>query len=304
LDVFGPWSVVTRRTKGGAANSKRWAVLFTCLSTRGVHIEVIEELSSSSFINAFKRFVAIRGPVKIVRSDRGTNFVGATENLGIDSVKVEDHPVKDFLYDNGVVWIFNPPHASHMGGVCERMIGVTRRILDGMLLEMPGKALTHEVLTTFLAEVSAIINSRPLVGVSSDPEDPYHLSPSLLLTQKPDVLVPAELSFDKRDSYKAQWKKVQYLADVFWSKWKKQYLQTLQERRKWQTSNKNLCVGDVVLLKDELQNRIYWPMGLVTRTFPGSDGKVRKIEVRIIRDGKPTEYVRPVTQVVLLISDT
>ncbi|XP_061170421.1 uncharacterized protein LOC133179742 [Saccostrea echinata] len=304
LDVFGPWSVVTRRTKGGAANSKRWAVLFTCLSTRGVHIEVIEELSSSSFINAFKRFMAIRGPVKIVRSDRGTNFVGATDDLCIDTVKVEDHPVMDFLYDSGVVWIFNPPHASHMGGVWERLIGVTRRILDAMLLGTPGKALTHEVLTTFLAEVSAIINSRPLVGVSSDPEDPYHLSPSLLLTQKPDVLVPAGLSFDEKDSYKVQWKKVQYLADVFWSKWKKQYLQTLQERRKWQTNNKDLRVGDVVLLKDELQNRIYWPMGLVTRTFPGSDGRVRKIEVRTIRDGKPTEYVRPVNQVVLLISET
>jgi hypothetical protein len=190
-----------------------------------------------------------------------------------------------------------------MGGVWEQMIGVTRRILDVMLLEMPGKALTHEVLTSFLAKVSAIINSRPLVGVSSDPEDPYNLSPSLLLTQKPDVLVPPELSFDKRDSYKAQWKKVQYLADVFWSKWMKQYLQTLQERRKWQTSNKNLCFGDCRSF-DELQNRIYWPMGLMTRTFPGSDGKVQKIEVRIIRDGKPTEYVRPVTQVVLLISES
>ena len=76
LDVFGPWSITTRRTRGGQANSKRWAVLFTCLCIRAIHIEVIEELSSSAFINALCIFVAIRGKVKQFRSDRGTNFVG------------------------------------------------------------------------------------------------------------------------------------------------------------------------------------------------------------------------------------
>lgn len=74
LDVFGPWEVTARRTRGGQANSKRWAVLFTCMCTRAVHIEVIEEMSFSSFINALRRFFAIRGPAKQLRSDRGTNF--------------------------------------------------------------------------------------------------------------------------------------------------------------------------------------------------------------------------------------
>lgn len=76
------------------ANSKRWGILFTCLVCRGVHVEVVEEMTSSSFINAFKRSVAIRGNVKQVRSDRGTNFVGATDSLMIDAVNVEDGPVK------------------------------------------------------------------------------------------------------------------------------------------------------------------------------------------------------------------
>jgi len=89
VDVFGPWSVVYRRTRGGSANSKRWAVLFTCLTTRAVHIEVVEEMSSSAFINALRRFVAIRGKVSVFRSDRGTNFVGAIDNLHIDTINVE-----------------------------------------------------------------------------------------------------------------------------------------------------------------------------------------------------------------------
>lgn len=114
VDTFGPWQVVTRRTRGGQANSKRWAILFTCLATRAIHIEVIEELSSSSFINALRRLIAIRGNMKEFRSDRGTNFIGATDILKVDTVTVEDGQVKNFLYDNGTVWIFNPPHSSHM----------------------------------------------------------------------------------------------------------------------------------------------------------------------------------------------
>ncbi len=81
LDVFGPWVVTSCRTRGGQASSKRWAVLFTCMSTRAIHIEVIESMDSSSFINALRRFFAIRGPAKQLRSDCGTNFVGACKEL-------------------------------------------------------------------------------------------------------------------------------------------------------------------------------------------------------------------------------
>lgn len=90
LDVFGPWNIVARRTRGGCAQSKRWAVLFSCLTTRAAHIELIAEMSSSAFINALRRFISIRGEVKLYRSDRGTNFVGATEDLGIQAINVED----------------------------------------------------------------------------------------------------------------------------------------------------------------------------------------------------------------------
>lgn len=93
LDVFGPWPVVTRRTRGGSAQSKRWAVLFSCLTTRAVHIEVIEDMSSSCFINALRRFVALRGPVKLFRSDKGTNFIGAVNDLNVNAVNVEEKMV-------------------------------------------------------------------------------------------------------------------------------------------------------------------------------------------------------------------
>lgn len=303
LDTFGPWEVVTRKTRGGAANAKRWAILFTCMVSRGIHFEVVEEMTSSSFINAFKRFVAIRGKVKQIRSDRGTNFVGATDVLCINAVNVEDGPVKEYLYKSGVIWLFNPPYSSHFGGVWERLIGVTRRVLDSMLLEIPPGSLTHEILTTFLAEASAIVNSRPLVPVSTDPEDPLPLSPSLILTHKPDNTVDC-LPTDSKDLLRSQWRRVQHLADTFWKRWRTQYLQTLQNYRKWKQKKRNLVIGDVILLKDNSVTRNSWPLGRVVRVFPSADGQVRKEEICVVyRDRQSATFVRPVTELVVLIQN-
>lgn len=182
-DVFGPWTISTRKTRGGEVNSKRWALMITCLVIRAVHIEVLEEMTSSCFINALRRFCAVRGEVKLIRSDCGTNFVGSVKDLNATVISTEDRPIKEYLSENGINWIFNPPHSSHMGGVWERMIGVARRILDSLLFDV--KRLTHEVLTTLMAEVMSVMNSRPLVPVSPDPELPMPLTPATLLTMKP-----------------------------------------------------------------------------------------------------------------------
>ena len=300
VDTFGPWDIVTSRTRGGQANSKRWALMFTCLTTRAVHIELIESLSSSSFINAFRRFTAIRGEVKVIRSDQGTNFVGATDDLGIKAVKVQNEPPSTYLHSKGVTWIFNPPHSSHMGGVWERMIGITRRILDSMLSDITSKHLTHEVLSTLMAEVSAIINARPLVPVSNDQDCPDILSPSLLLTQKPSSSVHyAFLPVDPR----VQWKYVQSLADTFWKRWRTEFLHTLQQRRKWKTDEPNLKIGDVVLLREKGVNRNSWPLGIVVRVFPSEDRNVRKAEVRVCRGDKSTTFIRPISELILLVSE-
>ena len=302
LDVFGPWSVTARRTRGGQANNKRWAVIFTCMAMRAVHIEVIESMDTSSFVNALRRFFALRGPAKLLRSDCGTNFIGACKELGINSSGRQKEQVERVLADYSCEWQFNPPHASHMGGSWERMIGIARRILNAMLLQLgPGK-LTHEVLTTLMAEVTAIINTRPLCPVSSDPDHPSILTPATLLTQKVGMPSVPPGEFDDKDLLRCQWRRVQRLADMFWKRWKQEYISNLQTRSKWTTEKPNLQEGDVVLLKDSQAKRNDWPMGLITKTFPSEDSKVRKIEVKIIRSGEQKLFLRPVTEVVLLLA--
>ncbi|XP_025754388.1 uncharacterized protein LOC106097728 isoform X2 [Oreochromis niloticus] len=302
LDVFGPWPVTVRKTRGGQADAKRWAVIFTCMSTRAIHIEVIESMDTSSFINALRRFFAIRGAVKLLRSDCGTNFVSACKELQIDKQGCYNSKLNSFLEDSGCKWLFNPPHASHMAGSWERMIGVTRKILDAMLLEHRNAKLTHEILVTLMAEVTAIVNARPLTAVSADPDNPVILTPAMLLTQKVATPSIPPGQFGNSDLFKAQWRRVQYLADVFWRRWKKEYISGLQDRRKWKTVKPNLQTGDVVLLRETLEHRNNWPLGLITKTFPSEDGLVRKIEVKIFRKGEHRCYIRPISEVVLLVS--
>lgn len=115
--------------------------MFTCLSSIASHIELVEDMSSSAFINPLRRLISIRGKVVEFRSDRGTNFVGSTDALGIDALNVEDQTIKKFLNKNGCCWIFNTPYSSHMGGVWERVIRLARRILDAILLKQAKRNL-------------------------------------------------------------------------------------------------------------------------------------------------------------------
>ncbi|XDV22790.1 hypothetical protein PO909_027607 [Leuciscus waleckii] len=301
LDVFGPFSVSARRTRGGHAESKRWAILFTCMSTRAVHIELKESLDTSSCINALRRFFAIRGPVKQFRSDCGTNFVAASKELGFSKLMKEPE-MQEYLTNCSCSWEFNPPHASHMGGAWERLIGVVRRILDSMLMQYASRPLSHEVLCTFMAEISAIINARPLVPISSDPDSPLILTPAMLLTQKIGA-PPSPGNFSGSDMFRQQWKQVQSLADNFWYRWRREYLPTLQSRRKWNSTQPDIQEGDLVLLKDNQSPRNKWPMALVSQVFPSTDGRVRKVQLKVTKNGsgKEVKYLRPITEVVLLL---
>ncbi|TWW74375.1 hypothetical protein D4764_14G0003760 [Takifugu flavidus] len=170
----------------------------------------------------------------ICKKLRGKREVQKMSELPADrelQVNTDDPEIKSYLQDQGCTWTFNAPHSSHMGGAWERLIGVSRRILDGLLIKDGHTRLTHEVLSTLMAEVMAIMNAQPLVPISYDAEIPEMLSPATLLTQKAS-LTPAPLGDFKLDHLcKVQWRQVQSLADSFWKRWRVEYLATLQPRR-------------------------------------------------------------------------
>lgn len=304
FDVFGPWVVTTRKTRGGAINSKRWGLIFTCLSSRAIHIEVLESMDTSAFICALRRFFAIRGPAKLLRCDCGTNFVGAKSELESALKEMKDKErVRKYVTEHGCEWIFNPPYASHFGGTWERQIGTVRRVLNAMFAELGPRQLTHELLVTLMAEVSAIVNARPVTVIPTDTDNPQPLSPAMLLTMKTRPWGPLPGDFVPADVYaRRRWRRVQYLADQFWLRWRQEYLHSLQPRSKWTEPKRNLVAGDVVLVKDETAtHRNEWPLGRITEAIMSDNGKVRKAQVLLTREGKKKVFLRPIKELVLLV---
>ena len=122
LDCFGPFQVVI-----GRRSVKRYGLLITCLSTRAVHLEVLDTMDADSFINALIRFFSLRGHPKVIYSDNGTNIVAGERELreGIDNLNSDK--VKTSMIDRGIDWRFSPPSAPSFGGVWERLISSSRR---------------------------------------------------------------------------------------------------------------------------------------------------------------------------------
>ena len=293
IDLFGPFFVSRGRTQ-----MKRYGVIFSCLSMRAVHLEVASSLSTDSFICAFRRFLARRGSVKMVRSDQGSNLVGAKRELARELAHLaEESPeIRTEMLKRNVQWVFNPPHASNFGGAWERMIRSTRKILD---FTLHLQKLTDETLQTFLCEVEFILNSRPLTPVSTDPRDQHPLTPNDILISR-NTEIPAGL-FQKNDLHsKKLWRQAQYLAEQFWVRWRKSYVPLLQERAVGQRSRPNLMVGDVVVLADSSVPRGNWPFGLIKAVKTSSDGLVRSATV--LTGGVMLK--RPVNKMVLVVPAT
>ena len=206
--------------------------------------------------------------------------------------------------------MFNPPSASHFGGVFERQIGTIRKVLSGLLLEQ-GSALTEESLITLMHEVSAIVNCRPLSHVNLSDSSIEPLTPNHLLTQKSRVIISPPGEFVRQDIYlRKRWRQVQYLANVFWNRWRHEYLDTVNRRRKWNGSRRNVAVNDVVLVVDENSARNEWKMGRVVEVFTSDDGLVRSVKIQLAskeldhkgtRMAEPTILKRPVHKLIMLI---
>lgn len=256
-----------------------------------MHIEIID---TSSCINALTRFFAIWGPAKQIRLNCSTDFVAASKQLGL-SQQQPDITVQNLA---GVLIGVQPSSCVPYGTSWERMIGLSRWILDAILLKQ-NIQLTHDVLCKLIMEVAAIINARPLVPVSTDPESPFILSPAMILTQKVRVNPLCGLFTDK-NLLSRQWRQVQALTDRFWRRWRQVCLPTLQTRRKWRESQRDQEEGDIVLLKDNQACNV-WPMAKITAVFPGRDSKVRKVEFRTSDQGSTKMFLRPVSEVVLLL---
>ncbi|XP_023248184.1 uncharacterized protein LOC111643990 [Copidosoma floridanum] len=173
VEYFGPILV-----KIGRSRVKRWGVLFTCLATRAVHLEIACSLATSSMIMALQRMAARRGCPAVIYSDNGTNFRGACTELQTEVARLDRQRQKEYALKNGIRWVFNPPEAPHMGGSWERLVRSVKVTLHATLKD---KVPSKEVLCTVLAEAEHVVNSRLLTHVSVHPGDGEALTPNYFL---------------------------------------------------------------------------------------------------------------------------
>ena len=211
LDYFGPFFCKVRRQR-----FKRYGCVFVCLATRAIHIECVNSLETNAFLCAFSRFIARRGKPEKVFSDNATNIRGAQEELR-NMVTSLNGPADSYAQSKGFTWHFHPPLGSHHGGHYERLIRSIRETLLGLTTQ---QEMTEDNLTTFFCEIEKILNDRPLTQISNDPNDQTPLTPSLILLLRGNASKPI---LESENDPKIYHRQAQYLADIFWKRWLKEY---------------------------------------------------------------------------------
>ena len=246
---------------------------------------------------ALRRFISNRGFPKEIWSDNGTNFPGADREICFAIGQWSPDPLNKCLLKDEIhcslcplfQWNFQPPSASHMNEVWERMIRSVRKTMKAILGNQHA-LIGLETLRTVFAEGVTILNSRPLTPNSDDPNDQESLTPNHLLLQRKTLALPPGLFVQEDLHRRKQWRIAQFLADCFWKRWIKEYIPTLQQRQKWVRYKRDLRTNHLVLVIHENMPRGKWPLGRIVKTFPGND-KVKT---------KNSTLIRPITKLVLL----
>lgn len=273
-DLFGPIIVCVGRRR-----EKRWGVLFTCLTTRAIYMEIVNALSAEAVMMAMDSLAARRGPPRQYTTDCGTNFVAAA---------------KRYRDPNGLrpEWKFNAPQTPHTGGAWERMIGITKRVLERMEME---KTPTEQRLRWFLCRAELLINSRPLTDVPQDSEAEAAITPN-------DILIGSS------SGMKTTWDEghedlTAFLSERdedihrFWSRWTKEYLPTIAARSKWRQKVEPVAVGDVVYLCDS-DYRYGWRKARVEEVM--IDKEAQQVRQVVLRTADGTRYRKRVSGVAVI----
>lgn len=304
VDYFGPIKV-KRYTGRCKTIDTGYGAVFICMTTRMIHIECVSDLTSEKFLWALQRLVAIYSMPAKMFSDNAKTFKGAANELRRIREVWMDARTEDFLNSKGVQWQFITPRAPFQGGIWEAAVKSTKSHMDRVLRR---QVLTFEQYQTMFAKIASVLNSRPLVPLNDDQDEINYLTPAHAVRGE-RIVQP--LNYDLTEIPIERVKQGAVLDKIqqdFWSSFAKDYLSTLQTRYKWKSKEQNLCIGDIVLLKEDNQPPGVWPMARVVAVFPGADDIVRNVRVRVnnalSKDSqsavRSTEYNRAVRSLVRL----
>ena len=287
-DYFGPYNVKIGRNK----TRKHYGVIFTCLNTRAVHLELAVDLSTMEFIQVLRRFFSIRGYPAVLLSDNGSQMVGAERELREMVEDLDSDKLRDFCAERSINWLFTAPAAPHQNGCAEALVKSCKRALK--------KAIGEQVLSPFelytcLLEVGNLVNQRPIGRVPNDPDDGKYLCPNDMLLGRATPEVP-QGPFQDTKNPRRRVEFVQKIVESFWKRWSRDVLPALVIRKAWHTERRNVQVDDIIVMADNNAIRGKWTIGRVIEVYPGTDGRVRNVKVKT----PAGEYSRPVTKIAVI----
>ena len=280
LDMMGPFNV---KFHGSRAIHKVWAIVFACMSTRSVHVELVHKSDADSLLQAISCFSARRPGTKHFVSDNGGNLTKADKVLKQELREYNKSTVQQ-LQKDGIKWDFIPVYAPHRGGCWERIIGMFKRHLKALAFVHPPHVKTLE---TILIQIEAILNRRPLCAVSPEANDYEALTPAHVLSpacvdRSSNIFVsPAAAS---TGDLRSRFLRSQNMVNQFWRAWYRDYLTELHNRQKWRDTKEDLKTGELVLVVDHQMARGHWKMARVLEPVV-TGSHVRKARIRTA-DGK------------------
>ncbi|XP_062704313.1 uncharacterized protein LOC134286676 [Aedes albopictus] len=299
IDLCGPFQM--KYPQRSARPVKCFVVVFVCLVTKAVHLELVADQTSQAFLASLRRFTSRRGRPSLIMCDNGRNFIGANRELAelrklfIDQ-QFQNTVVRETANDN-IEFRFIPARSPNFGGLWESAVKSFKTLLKRTI---GARTLQYDEFQTLLTQIEAILNSRPLTPVSNDPSDYEALTPGHFLIQRPLAAIPEPNLDGLPENRLSAWQTVQHFVQLLWRKWSTQYLSNLHNRTKWTKKRDNVKVGTMVVLKDENQPPLSWLLGRITEVHTGADGNIRVVTVRT-KDGS---FKRAISKVCILpISD-
>ena len=283
VDLSGPYNIKQKYQRKDT-QMKAYIANFVCFVTKGTHLEIVLDLTAESFIQALKRFIARRLHPTSIYSDNATNFHGEHNIIMAQQSLLKDQDqdlITNFCASQNLQWKFIPARSPHFGGLWESSVKSFKSHFKKVINDT---ALTYEEMLTLINQIEAILNSRPITPMSSNPNDPLPLTPAHLMMGGPITALYEKSLINIPDNRLTNWQKLNKMVQSFWNRYHKEYLNTLQQRHKWKSPTDNLNLGDIVLIYEENTPTNKWPIGRIVTLYPGTDGIVRAAEVRTLKE--------------------
>lgn len=243
-----------------------------------MHLEVVTGMDTPSFLAALERFHSRRGLCTDIYCDNGTNFMGSSTLLRQSSkqfIAQFEKDVSSKIINRGIQWHFIPPHSPNFGGLWEANVKAVKFHLKRMV---DGSTQTYEDLSTLVTKIEAVLNSRPLCPLNSEPEDFRVLTPGHFLVG--DALLAPPNQTIMNLPLKQRYLNMQRMYQQFWSHWSSNWLSHLQSRPKWQKPTENLKLNDLIIVKEDNQPPNQWLLGRIIELHPGDDELVRVVTIK------------------------